>query len=322
MSALQFLSSLPALLGLTGFVVYFFLARNRTGDRITLDIINKLRREAPDRLPAGADKIDAAALANVIESDARIRAKVSDQDFQLLRDALRQQFITSLTVYATCGVIFLAGIALFVHMSVRPVPITLSSISVESTDPLAKGLPVDLDDLRVHWSSVGDPEDLNVALEEMDNQRRTAPKTVNSTEGEFVFRPDDYKAILQNRNHGGQNRMRVVVQTAKSVFPSSEFAMHVGTTILAARLDPSRVKIMGMIDNRAIDFYDFEAKLLVWAASPGQSPEPITYGGQVKYGKNDFALDPNLKYDWHSIKLVYFGPDDVRTVRTELLGFE
>jgi hypothetical protein len=322
MTVLQFLSSLPALLGLTGFVVYFFLARNRTGDRITLDIVSKLRREAPDRLPTGADKLDAAALANLIESDARIRAKVSHQDFQLLRDAMRQQFVTSLTVYAICGVIFLAGIALFVYISVRPTPVVLSAISVESTDPLAKGLPVDLDSLWVRWSSLGDPEDVNVALEEMDNGRRTATKTVNSTQGEIVFVPDDYKTILQNRRHGGQNRMRVAIQTSKSVYLSPEFAMQVGTTILAVRLDPTRIKVMATIDNRAIDFYDFEAKLLIWASAAGRPSEPITYGGQIKYGHNDFLLDGSLKYDWQSVKLVYFGPDDVRTVRTELLGFE
>jgi hypothetical protein len=318
---MQLLSSMPALLGLTGFVVYYFLTGNRAGDRITLDIVAKLRREAPERLPAGADKLDAAALSNLIEGDARIRDKVSEQDFQLLRDALRQQFITSLTVYAVCGVIFLSGVALFVYMSVRPTPVVLSSISVESTDPAAKGLPNDLDGLRVRWSSIGDPEDVSVALEAMDVQRRTAPKTVKSTEGELVFSPDEYKAILTNRSHGGQNRMRVVVQTARSTYTSPEFAMHVGTTILAAHVEPLRVKIMGMIDNRAIDFYDFEAKLVIWAALSGQPPQPITYGGQIKYGHNDFALDAKLQYDWKSAKLVYFGPEDLRVVREELLGF-
>lgn len=39
MSATKFLSSLPALLGLTGFIVYYFLARHRGGDRITSEII-------------------------------------------------------------------------------------------------------------------------------------------------------------------------------------------------------------------------------------------------------------------------------------------
>jgi hypothetical protein len=132
---MQFLSSLPALLGLTGFVVYYFLSRNRGGDRITLDIVEKLRQVAPERMPAQPEKLDPTTLAKLIESDTTLRSKVSEQDSQLLRDALRQQFITSVVVYGLCGVIFLAGIGLYVYASTRPTPVSISSISAESTDP-------------------------------------------------------------------------------------------------------------------------------------------------------------------------------------------
>ncbi len=98
--------------------------------------------------------------------------------------------------------------------------------------------------------------------------------------------------------------------------------MHVGTTILAARMDPLRVKIMGMIDNTAIPKYDFEAKLLLWARARKEEPAPFTYGGIIHYGHNDIMLDSELRYDWGTIKLVYLGPDDRRIVRTQLLGFE
>jgi hypothetical protein len=70
-----------------------------------------------------------------------------------------------------------------------------------------------------------------------------------------------------------------------------------------------------------IDFYDFEAKLLVWASAPGQTPAPITYGGKIHYGQNDVRFDATFTYDWSSAKVVYFGPDDRRIVRTQLLGF-
>src|SRR5262245_34586031 len=115
MGAMQFLSTLPAILGLAGFVVYYFLSRNRGGDQITLDIVAKLRRDLPDYLPAEAEKLNPATLEHLIDSDAAIRSKVSDQDFQLLRDALRQQFITSIIVYALCAIVFLSGIALYVY---------------------------------------------------------------------------------------------------------------------------------------------------------------------------------------------------------------
>ncbi len=97
--------------------------------------------------------------------------------------------------------------------------------------------------------------------------------------------------------------------------------MHVGTTILAVHIEPLRIKIMGVIDNTAIQNYSFEANLLIWAAASHQQPVPMTYGGTIPFGHNDFQLDRNLTYNWSTVKLVYFGPDDPRAVRTQLLGF-
>jgi hypothetical protein len=322
-TAIQFLSSLPAVLGLTGFVVYYFLLRSRVGDQVTRDIVGKLRQTAPDQLPAQPEKLDPASLAKLIEGDQSLRSKVNEQDFQLLRDALRQQFVVSIVVYILCGLVFLAGVGLYIYISNRPIPVSISSISEESTDSAAQGIAVDLDGLRVRWTAAGDPEDLAVSLQAMDSQRQTPAKTIRSIEGQLTFAPQDYKEILNSREHGGQNRLRVVFQGARSRFISPEFQMMVGTTIMAVHIEALRIKIMGTIDDSAVENYNFEAKLLVWAKkkAPGQQPEPITYGGKIQYGHNDFALDPALQYDWTSVKVAYLGPDDPRTVRIQLLGF-
>jgi hypothetical protein len=222
---MQFLSSLPAVLGLTGFVVYYFLVRNRGGDRITLDIVGKLRQAAPDRLPPRAESFDAATLARLIDGDNTLRSKVSDQDFQLLKVALRQQFIVSIVVYVLCGLVFLAGVGFYIYMVNRPVPLSISSISAESTDPAAQGMAVDLDNLQVRWSSAGEPADIAVSLEALDDHRQTAPKTVRSTESQVVFAPEDYRPLLSHRAPGAANRLRVDIQTPKSLFVSSEFSL-------------------------------------------------------------------------------------------------
>jgi hypothetical protein len=321
-SAMKFLGSLPALLGLTGFIVYYFLLRNRGGDKITVQIVAKLRATIPERLPADPKRLNPSALAALIEGDAQLRSQVSRQDFQLLREALRQQFITSVIVYGLCVLVFLAGVGLYVYLSTRPTPVSVTAITTQSSDPDALGLATDLDPLRVSWAAAGDPEDISVLLEGMDSHRRTAVKMVRSTESRVTFVPEDYRPILESREHAGANRLRALILSARASFFSSEFSMRVGTTILAAHIDPLRVKIIGMIDNTAIPNYDFEAKLLLWAKAPHKEPAPITYGGSIRYGHNDFMLDPALKYDWGSAKLVYIGPDDRRVVRTQLLGFE
>jgi hypothetical protein len=224
-------------------------------------------------------------------------------------------------VYSLCGLAFIAGIGLYAYVSLRPIPLSISSISAESASPSSEGIPVDLDDLRVRWSAVGSAEDIAVALEELDSHRRTPAKTVRSNEGQVVFLADEYHGILTNRQLGGQNRMRAVFQAQQSAFVSNEFSMRVGTTILAVHIEPLRIKIVGVIDNEAIVNYNFEAKLLVWVRAPNQEPAPVIYGGTIQYGRNDFSLDPALQYDWNTVKLTFLGPDDRRVVRTQLLGF-
>jgi hypothetical protein len=318
MGALSFLSALPAVLGLTGFVIYFFLARNRQGDQITQDIIAKLRRDAPASLPAEPEKLTPAALERLLLRDKDLQQNVNQDEFGLLRSSIRFQFVLSLVVYTLCSLVFLAGI--FLYFFFRP---SVSSISVGSLDPASQGIPVDLDRLGVRWSYSGSPTELRVFLKNVDSGDETDPKKVASTEGKVEFSPDDYTGLLHDRKHNGSSRMLVVVRTSDSEFASPEFKLLVGTRITIVKMSPTQLKIMGTIDNRAIDYYNFEGKFVVWTSDKGREPQVISIpaDGKINYGKNDFPLDAKAKYDWSQKKFVYFAPDDPKIVRTEFIGF-
>ena len=152
-------------------------------------------------------------------------------------------------------------------------------------------------------------------------QARTTLKSVRSSEGHVEFSPEELRPVLKVRSHKGINRLRAVFQSSNTSFASEEFDMYVGTTILAARIEPLRIKMAEMIDNTALDNYSFEAKLVIWEQAPGHDADVFTYGGQMSSGNSDIRLDPALQYRWDDVKLVYLGPDDARIVRTELLGF-
>ena len=99
----NFLVTLPALLGLTGFVVYQLIVHNGSGDRITREIVAKLRNRHAGDLPKRGEGLTPADLARAIGRNARLMADVDKQDFELLREALRRQQTTSLVVYLLCG---------------------------------------------------------------------------------------------------------------------------------------------------------------------------------------------------------------------------
>jgi hypothetical protein len=95
MSPYSFLAALPALLGLAGFVLYQSLGAHRYGREITQRIVDKLRRESP---AAGAfdERLKASQVERLLRGNQKMQRVVGQQDFQLLQQALRQQFVISL----------------------------------------------------------------------------------------------------------------------------------------------------------------------------------------------------------------------------------
>jgi hypothetical protein len=93
-----FLSALPALLGLAGFVLYQVLGANKSGDEISRRIIEKLRSGVTGEAPPD-QRLTPKQVERLLEKQQRLRKLVGEQDFHLLKQALTQQFIITVLVY-------------------------------------------------------------------------------------------------------------------------------------------------------------------------------------------------------------------------------
>jgi len=109
-----FLSALPALLGLAGFVVYQVLSANRSGDEISRRIIEKFRTAAVEAAPD--QRLTPKQVENLLEQQQRLREFVGEHDFLLLKQAMRQQFTLTVLVY----VLTLGFCAWSVYLFVQP----------------------------------------------------------------------------------------------------------------------------------------------------------------------------------------------------------
>ncbi|MCP4103961.1 MAG: hypothetical protein GY749_00250, partial [Desulfobacteraceae bacterium] len=196
-------------------------------------------------------------------------------------------------------------------------PIEISDIHMQSAEPIAEGLAVDTDNLEVSWNTAGKPEDITVHLESLESHRKTKKLSVNSNTRKIVFRKKDYKNILFNRKRNQTNRIRAVFHTNRDKFLSEEYILHVGITILVAAYE-QKALVAAMIDNRRIDFYDFEAKVII--PKKGKEIDFLTLGDDMKYGKTDFPIDNPTNYDWNDVRLAYFGPDDSRLIRLDVIS--
>jgi len=309
-----FLSGLPALLGILGFVVYQFLKTNSQGDQITKKIVEKIRSQSPE-IALNIQGLSPTQLDKKLELDHDINRLVGKQDYQLLKQALRQQFLTTLTVFVICGTLFIVGVSLFAYTSTRPEPLKIDQLHLESVEPDAKGLAVDLDDLSVTWSSSGKDEDIGFQLQNPQTGRTSELLRTSSREGKIVFPRKSYEQILDDRELRESNRVRILCQTSKKTFVSDEFQLKVGIQILTF-YDPARqtLETTALIDNSSIPNYIFDAKIIVWRRHP--KVQLVSFGGTMKTPKTVFVIADPHSYDWDTLKLAYFSPDDPRIVRT------
>lgn len=314
MSIYNFLASLPALLGILGFVIYYVIRQHGKGDPATLKIVDKLRIDVPERFKDHSN-LKSKQLFELLSSDNSLRSKISDQDFSLLQQTLKQQYIATLVVYSICTVLFLFGTGLFTYQINKPKPLNIENMNVSSTEPLAKGLAVDVDHLSVQWVSTGESEEIKVFIENMDTKERSTEFSVASDSGSVELMPDDYSAILRNREFLKWNRVRVVFQAQDESFYSNEFKLFVGATIIAVNFG-EKVKIAAMIDNGLVQRYNFEALLVAWK---NNELESISIGGNITNGQKDYPIENSNEYNWGKAKLAYLGPDDLRFIRTKII---
>lgn len=313
--SLEFLSSVPAILGIVGFVAYHLLRSQPGGDTISRTIVDKLRVQSSARLP---ENIRAKDLNNWLHSDLQLRQAVSEQDFRLLQQTLRQQHRESILVYLIVCILLLVSVTLYVYSELRPKPLTLRAFRLESVVPAAKGLAVDTDTLRLSWETDGDADDIDLALQNVQTGRTTEWVHVSSTQQAILFPQDLYARILSERQRGGFNRVRAVARISGATRTSDEFRLCVGITVMAYfDHEDDDLCVTALIDNTSIPFYTFQAKVLVWTR--GAKRELLSFGDTMRTPKTCFrVIDPN-RVRWSELQVAYFGPDDDRTVRTTTL---
>jgi hypothetical protein len=316
MNVNAFLSALPALLAIAGFVIYRLIDHQKQGRQITEQIIGKLRRDAPESANI-LEKLPPRQVAAKLRLDHELQKSVSQQDVELLSRVSQQEFIKSLSVYGLIALLFVVGVAAFVYTQTRPKPVSLSGWHLESTHPEARGLAVDLDELALTWKADGASEDLAILLENIQTGRRTGEFKAASAEQKLKFAADSYRDLLANRQNGSANRIRSIARGSAGVFVSEPFDLRVGIKILALPVEQdSALWMTALIDNDAIQDYRFDAKLVVWPHV--RSDGPVPFGGDMKNPKAVFAVTNFERIDWSTGKIVYFSPDDPRIVRTEI----
>jgi hypothetical protein len=312
----SFLASLPALLGFCGFIVYQFLGSRGKGEPITQKIVEKLRREAPGAV-APDKRLAPAQVERLLHGNQKLQKLVGEQDFLLLQQALKQQFVITIVVYLLAVSLCILSVILFVRQSQESKALHMENVSLSDTSTAAGQHLVDLDALQGQWHASGEPEDVQAYVENVQTGARSEALSVPSSQGSVSFETASYRPVLTDRTRGGKNRIRLVLQSRKATFKSDVKDLEVGITVLTLLDGDARLTVAAMIDNSRIAFYDFRAKIMV----PGRNlaTAPLSVGEQILYQAHPLTVRRPAQYDWDEAKGVYFGPDDAALVRFQFL---
>jgi len=316
LSLYSFLAALPALLGLAGFVLYQLVGSSRSGDEVTRRIIDKVRQNAPSKIP-GHQKLSGSQLERLLVGDQQLQRLVGEQDFILLRQALRQQFVVTLTVYFLSISFCALSVFLFVRQAQARQQLSVDHWAIVSISQDSAGLPVDLDTLQISWRSSGEPQDVEIYLENVQTSLRTPPQRIPSSTNMIRFDPETYRSILSIRERNRSNRFRAVMQARNASFASGAVDLRVGLTVLTLVDADAQLTVAAMIDNTRIPFYDFQARIVVPPSLPTE--DYLSLGPDIPYRFAPRRIPHPARYDWARAKGIYLGPDDARLVRFQFL---
>jgi hypothetical protein len=317
---------LLAVLALVAWLVQRLLQHQAQGSAITAAIVAKLRQQAV----AGAEgnaKMNARALARQLERDHEMRRRISDQNFELLQHALRQQFRLAIAVYA--GATALVGVGIFTLLELQPRPPRISRWHLQSVTPEAEGRAVDTDDLVLSWKAEGCADDLEVWLENVQTGRNIPVQRTSSAQQQLRLPLGSYRELLASRELHGVNRVRAVAKTAGGAAVSPEWELYVGITVLIFTDSPDYVLVSALIDTSTAQLpkYSIEGALITW----DQKPAPGEGGGVGTKIEEGFFRNPAAKVpmprrlsagEWRRLAFAYFGDDGWRVRQTKQLPLE
>src|ERR1700743_3311293 len=100
----QFLLSLPAILGLVGFVIYLILRKSVTQDPTLKTILDKVKLKSPGKY-SEFKSLSIRGRERLVKEDMDIKRVLSLEELKLLDKGLSNQYRTNIFVYSLCAVL-------------------------------------------------------------------------------------------------------------------------------------------------------------------------------------------------------------------------
>jgi hypothetical protein len=254
--------SLPAVLGIVGFVIYLLVKKSITADPIIKSILNKLKHDSPE-FYKHLQQLPESERSQLILRDNEFKQKISESDRLILTRIISNQFRTNIFVYSLCAILLVVGLYLFL----KPKPLNIDSIQLQNSNSSSNDLVTDLDPITVTWTSSGTNGLVYAVLQNAATGKQSNRIPVQSSVGKVKFivdKYDNFDKILSNRQPSGSNRIKAILYSGAQSFQSTEFEIKVGIKIIAYEKLPDQIKFNAIIDQTIVGNFLFAPRLALF----------------------------------------------------------
>lgn len=297
----EFLAALPAMLGITGFVIYLIIKKSVSNDPVINSILEKLKYEEPSYYKHIL-KLTPSEKSKILINDAKLREKVSEADRKIINRVITTHYRTNIFVYVICSLLLISGVYLYI----RPKPLTISSIQIQNAETEDYDLIVDIDPIVITWISNGNNEAVEVVLENIQTGKQSERYKALASDGQIKILADDfynYDKILSNRTPNESNRIRAIIYSDNESFNSKPFELKVGVKIICYP-ESNMLIFNAIVDQYIIDNFHFAPQIALFkdknfndreilSSSSYQSKPTIIIDNIEDYSIENFILDVN-----------------------------
>lgn len=258
----DFLSALPSILGIVGFVIYLLVKKSVSNDPVINSILEKLKYDEPSYYK-DILKLSSSEKSKILKDDNRLREKISKSDRKIINRIVTNHYRTNVFVYIICSLLLITGIYLYV----RPKPLNVSSIHIQNAETDDNDLIVDIDPITVTWTSNGKNDEVEVVLENIQTGKQTERYRALASDGYIKFLSDNfynYDKILNNRIPNESNRVRAIIYSGTESFSSRPYELKVGVKIICYPETSNALRFNAIVDQYIIENFHFAPKIALF----------------------------------------------------------
>jgi hypothetical protein len=317
MNIYNFLTSLPAILGFTGFIIYIFWTKNRKSSPVLLNIIEIIKNKSK-KLAKLDERMNSQQVYKIVKQNKNLQNLLNINDYKMLEKLSLREERTNYVAIATLLICFLSSI--FIYFFITQDKTNIEILSVYSVyDGEKQKIMTTLDDIVITWKHEGNSEPLDIIIKD-NKDKALNPIKVNTYDDKVKIKSDDIKTLWQNPQINDEYIIYILIQYKNKSKQFGPYKILTGLTILYY-CEQNKVKVASMTSNMNLVDQNFKAKFVAWSIKPTKNPDDMVQSIEImaEGGKGEGVFPKGFIFESSKLKCLYMGNYPLDLIRYENL---